>query len=132
MGNRREEKKKAIPHLAAENSSIKTSSITSKEVMSLWKIKTDGEERHERNRIRRKRRKKETAPPHSTLSYTCVISRHPVSRSRTLCLIVSQSQVQSSKRSVMSFAWLGISSVGQRRDIKSRVPLFIPDSRLSQ
>jgi hypothetical protein len=61
MGNRREEKKKAIPHLAAENSSIKTSSITSKEVMSLWKIKTDGEERHERNRIRRKRRKKETA-----------------------------------------------------------------------
>lgn len=32
----------------------------------------------------------------------------------------------------MSFAWLGISSVGQRRDIKSRVPLFIPDSRLSQ
>lgn len=31
MGNRREEKKrKAIPHLAAENSSIKTSSITPK------------------------------------------------------------------------------------------------------
>lgn len=37
MGNRREEKKKkkAIPHLAAENSSIKTSSIAPKEVMSL-------------------------------------------------------------------------------------------------